>query len=123
MSLFGVYGHISQHSHEDHPGAAGGLTWSVVQNFPGRFDKLAVMAPFPTMADDALTPATIIGKPNPATGKPYQPPGASLVIDVRELLVHLLQALPPTPPRASQHMTSHLGDLNMAWMRDPLLPM
>ena len=62
---------------------AGGLTWSVVQSFPGRFDKLAVMAPFPDMAIDALTPATVIGKLNPATGKPFQPPADSLIIDVR----------------------------------------
>jgi hypothetical protein len=62
---------------------AGGLTWSVVQRFPGRFDKLAVMAPFPDMASDALTPATVIGKLNPVTGKPFQPPADSLIIDVR----------------------------------------
>ena len=62
---------------------AGGLTWSVVQSFPGRFDKLAVMAPFPDMASDALTPATVIGELNPATGEPFQPPADSLIIDVR----------------------------------------
>lgn len=62
---------------------AGGLTWSVVQRFLGRFDKLAVMAPFPDMASDALTPATVIGKLNPATGEPFQPPTDSLIIDVR----------------------------------------
>ena len=62
---------------------AGGLTWSVVQGFPGQFDKLAVMAPFPNMVSDALTPATVIGRLNPATGEPFQPPADSLIIDVR----------------------------------------
>ena len=77
-----------------HPGwpSAGGLTWSVVQRFPGRFDKLAVMAPFPNMADDALTPATVIGKLNPATGEPFQPPVDSLIIDVRAKCSCMCQA-------------------------------
>ncbi len=61
---------------------AGGMTWSIVQGFPGKFDKLAVMAPFPTMVSDALTPADVISKPNPATGAPFQPPGESLILEV-----------------------------------------
>jgi pimeloyl-ACP methyl ester carboxylesterase len=80
----------------------GGLTWSIVQAYPGRFDKLALMAPFPYMVIDSLSPETVI------TGKGFQPPGESLIIEggfdilapaptINKDIVKPLEGLSPAP--------------------------
>lgn len=47
------------------------------------------MAPFPYMVVDSLSPINVIGKTNPVTNKPFQPPDESLVIEVRSVSLYI----------------------------------